>query len=383
MRILVFDPIISGHHLEYLHHLYMMAVNRPQDDFVFAVHPDFEKKRSLLEWPSADNISFDTLVPVKEQNGNSISELLKASWRLCKQLKMYVRKHKADRVFTNNIISFVPFAPLFFGGGVTISGIIYHIYLYKQKELSRIQRFFNKFKYQIMSNGKIFGSVLILNDQESAETFNREYKCKKFVGLPDPYVPIKTEGLFGFRKKYNIPASAKLFAHFGGLAKRKGTLDIMNSIESLDEHSRSNYWFVFAGAIKDEMKESFYKMYHDLEKGSHIIVKDEFCSFEYLASLCEACDAILAPYHETDLSSGMLGYASQFGKPLIVPSKGLVGKLVRQYKLGMGLDTIDNQSLCEAYKRVGTEKCVITNDYIENNNVESFQGVISKYLCER
>lgn len=380
MRILIFDPIISGHHLEYLHHLYMMAVNRPQDDFVFAVHPDFEKTRSLLEWPSADNISFDALYSIREQNGHSTSELLKSSWRLCKQLKTYVRKHKADKVFTNNIISFVPFAPLILGRGVTISGIIYHIYLYKQNELSRVQRAFNKFKYQIMAHSKVFGSVLILNDQESAETLNREYKCNKFVGLPDPYVPVKTEGLFDFREKYCIPSSAKLFAHFGGLAKRKGTLDILESVRSLDEKSRNNYWFVFAGAVNDDIKDSFYKMYHNLVKDCHILVKDEFCSYEYLASLCEACDAILAPYHETGMSSGMLGYASQFGKPIIAPSNGLIGKLLRKFGLGFGLESIDDYCLCESYKTVSTNSFIITKDYVKANNVKSFQEVISKCL---
>lgn len=382
MKILIFDPIISGHHLEYLHHLYMMAVKQPQDSFVFVVHKDFEKRRVLMDWPMAWNIIFDTVPVIKEQRNSSIIEMLKSSWRLCGALRYVVDKHNADRVFTNNIISFVPFAPLFVHGGVDINGIIYHIYLYTQGNASKLSRVLNRFKYQIMARSKAFGKIYILNDQDSADALNEEYKCNKFVGLPDPFVPISTESTFNFREKYDIPQTAKVFAHFGGLAKRKGTLDIIQSIRSLDNEKRSNYWFVFAGVVSEEIKDSFYHIYDELKNDSHIIVKDEFCSYEYLASLCQACDAILAPYHETDLSSGMFGYASQFGKPLIVPSQGLIGKIVRQHNLGVILGAINEKALSESYDKVVIGRCIVSKDYLEENNVEHFQEVISKNLCK-
>lgn len=380
MKILIFDPIISGHHLEYLHHLYMMAITRPQDRFIFVVHPDFETKRSLLEWPVSDNISFDTVYPIKKEKGTSLFKLLRSSWRLCKILKVYVGKHGVNKVFVNSIIGFVPFAPLFLREGVSISGIIYHIYLYKQDHVSKLSKILDRFKCQVMARSKTFGKIFILNDQDSADVFNREYKCNKFVGLPDPYVPIEVDDTFDFRKEHSIPPSAKLFAHFGGLAKRKGTLDILKSLKLLDKSGQRNYWFVFAGAIKDDIKESFYQMYDELKNDCHIIVKDEFCSYEYIASLCMASDAILAPYHQTNLSSGMFGYASQFGKPLIAPSQGLIGKIVRQYNLGVVVDLIDEKSLCEAYDKVTRQNHEILKDYTVTNNVRNFQMLISKHL---
>lgn len=360
----------------------MMAVKRPQDSFVFAVHKDFEKRRMLMDWPKAENIIFDTVPVVKEQKNSSIIELLKSSWRLCKALRYVVNKHDVDRVFTNNVISFVPFAPLFLRGSVSISGIIYHIYLYTQDNASKLSRVLNKLKYNIMARSTAFGKIFILNSQESANLFNELYKCNKFVGLPDPYVPIKTGGTFDFRKENNIPSSAKIFAHFGGLAKRKGTLDIIKSIRFLDETSRREFWFVFAGVLNNDIKDLFYHMYDELKDDCHIIVKDEFCSYEYIASLCLASDAILAPYHQTDLSSGMFGYASQFGKPLIAPSQGLIGKIVRQYNLGVILDSVDEKALSESYDKVVPDVCSISKEYMEENNVENFQEVISKNFCK-
>jgi len=380
MRILIFDPIISGHHLEYLHHLYMMAVEHKEHEFVFVVHRDFEQRRALMDWPESKNISFDFLPPFSEQANNSTIELLKTSWRLCKLLDKYVKKHQANKVFTNNLISFVPFVPLFLGRGVSVSGIIYSIYLYNVQNFSKFQRRLNVFKYQVMARSRSFGTVLILNDPESADILNHKYKCDKFVGLPDPFVPIMAEKTVDFRKEYNIPSSASIFAHFGGLSKRKGTLDIMKSIRLVDETSRRNYWFVFAGVVYDDIKEIFYQMYDELKDNYHIIVRDEFCSYEYLASLCQACNAIIAPYHKTDLSSGMFGYASQFGKPLISPSQGLVGKIVEQYGLGLKINSINEEMLCEAYGKVANEKMEVTKDYTLKNNVRSFQRVISNFM---
>lgn len=382
MKILIFDPNISGHHLEYLHHLYMMAMGQKEHEYVFVVHRDFEQRRTLMKWPESKNISFDFLPPIKEQAKNSIVEMVKASWSLCKLLSKYVKKHQAKKVFTNNLISFVPFAPLFLGRGVTISGIIYHIYLYKETELSRAQRLLNAFKYQVMARSRAFGSILILNDPESADVFNHKYKCDKFVGLPDPFVPISTESTFNFREQYGIPQTAKVYAHFGGLAKRKGTLDIIQSLRLLDREKRNNYWFVFAGVLNNDVKDAFYQMYDELKDCCHIIIKDEFCSYEYLASLCQGCDAILAPYHETDLSSGMFGYASQFGKPLIAPASGLVGKVLKKYQMGFGLDSQGVTSLCKSYDTVRVIGD-IPKKYIIDNNVETFQNVISNYLCKR
>lgn len=293
-----------------------------------------------------------------------------------------MKKHQAKKVFTNNLISFVPFALLFLSRGVTISGVIYHIYLYKEQQLSRVQRLLNVFKYQVMARSRAFGTNMILNDPESAEVFNHKYKCDKFVGLPDPFVPISTKSTFNFREKYGIPQTAKVFAHFGGLAKRKGTLDIIQSLRVLDIEKQRNYWFVFAGVLNNDIKDAFYRLYDELKENCHIIVKDEFCSYEYIASLCLASDAILAPYHQTDLSSGMFGYASQFGKPLIAPSQGLIGKIVRQYNLGVILDSVDEKALSESYDKVVPDVCSISKEYMEENSVVHFQEVISKNLCE-
>lgn len=58
MRYLIFDPTLSGHHLEYIHHIYLGAIQRPEFEYVFAVPEDeWQQVKDNQEWPPANNIS--------------------------------------------------------------------------------------------------------------------------------------------------------------------------------------------------------------------------------------------------------------------------------------------------------------------------------------
>ena len=78
------------------------------------------------------------------------------------------------------------------------------------------------------------------------------------------------------------------------------------------------------------------------------------------------------PYHITNLSSGVIGYAALFGKPVIGPSKGLLGHLINKYQLGETVGTPINKSflniqLCTPRK---------TDLYINENLLTNFIKLI-------
>ena len=56
--ILIFDVEISGHHLEYLYHIYSLAI-KSNDRFIFCLPHEFEKVKEQFEWKQSDNIIFD------------------------------------------------------------------------------------------------------------------------------------------------------------------------------------------------------------------------------------------------------------------------------------------------------------------------------------
>lgn len=56
--ILIFDYQLSGHHLEYIHHLYMAAIKEKNVNFVFSLPNNFQEISNVLDWPSSPNVAF-------------------------------------------------------------------------------------------------------------------------------------------------------------------------------------------------------------------------------------------------------------------------------------------------------------------------------------
>ena len=103
-----------------------------------------------------------------------------------------------------------------------------------------------------------------------------------------------------------------------------------------------------------------------------------FCDYSFLGELCFECDAILAPYLDSARSSGIIGHASQYHKPIIAPSSGLIGRLVKKYKLGYLLPTISPYSLCDAYRQLRIKNySPLDIEYLLSHDVQFFMDTIS------
>ncbi|UKK67567.1 glycosyltransferase family 1 protein [Prevotella communis] len=381
MKVLVFSHLTGGHHLEYLHHVYDVAAMSPGDNFVFLLPQSFIDVRDKFIWEPLSNVSFDYFEDSKFlDDPSTISQMFSNSYRICKYLGRYSKENKVDVIYSNHMIVFVPFAPIFIKQA-KIVGVIYRIFLHEIDELSWKQKTLDRIKYFIMSCFKVYKRVLILNDQESADQLNSLYHTNKFSFLPDPYLPLRSENVTDIREQYNIENSKTLFVHFGAMNSNKGTIEILLSVRELTQDEKEKYTFFFAGRIAEDIREEFYNLYERLKDRVQIVVIDQYCDYDFFASLCTACNAILTPYKRTSQSSGLIGYASQFGKPVIAPSKGLLGNLVGKYKLGLLINDCTPQSLISAYKKVENSQFVSPSKrYCDDNSIESFKEHILKNI---
>lgn len=382
MKILIVEPFITGHYLEYLNHIYKMTLDMPDDEFVFVLPISFSKARSMFEWPKNKKVTFDLSLPAKDRIGGKLSLLgsLKKSIGTVQLYKQYCKKYKPDGIFCVDIMTMVPFLPLLVYDKIKVIGIVYDIYLRIEK-LPLRTLVANMARYFVLSKSKLFHRVFILNDRRSADSLNQKFHTHKFSYLPDPFVPINTQG-FDYREEYGIISEKMVFAHFGSLTRRKGTIDILSEIKSISKDKLSNYVFVFAGRVNQEIKEEFYSFASQIKYDTTIIVKDEFCDFDYISSLCRAANAILIPYRDTCKSSGLIGYASQFSVPVVTYSSGLLGELVRKYKLGLEIESITE--LPEALERIKEGDCIKpSNEYCLDNQVANFQKMIKEAFLSK
>lgn len=376
MKLLIVEPYITGHHLEYLHHLYMMSFKMPQSKFIFVLPSSFEEARSMFDWPENKNVLFDTSLPVQVRNAkhSSLIGSFKKSIYYSKLTKKFFGKYSPDCLFSLDIMTLVPFLPFYIRKVKTV-GIVYDIYL-RKPDLNPRTKFASLCRFLSLSRSSIFQRVFILNDGRSADELNQIFDTKKFKYLPDPYVPIKSTNN-DFRAQYGIDERSVVFAHFGSMTRRKGTLDIINVMSELSLEECSKYVFVFAGKVNDEIKAEFYEGVERNKNRVKMIIEDSFCSYDYLASLCSASNAILTPYHETCKSSGLIGYASQFRVPVIAYEGGLLGELITRYKLGTFINS--NHSMRDAFQMVAQNQVMPPPiDYCIENCVDNFTDTIKK-----
>lgn len=370
---MVFSFDILGHHLEYVHHLYE-KFRRSGEACVFVVPERFEELRGKLLWEAASNIRFD-LISREETDRYEQAGTLRKRFLLAQLLGNKIRQHRVCQVFCLYLSPFTS-SMWMIPSGAVLSGIVYQIPLYRE-QVSFLRRLRDFQEFSCYARNRKFGRVYLLNDPEGAERMNRKYRTEKFVGLPDPYLPLAQEHLPDIRARYGIPQDRTLFVHLGAMTWGKGTMDILHSLKGLGKEESSRYWFFFAGKVGPDIKSEFDASLRHLQGIVDITLVDDFCEYDFFAALCQACDALVLPYHRTSQSSGIIGYASQFGKPVIAPGKGLLGNLIRKYALGYMLEEVSVPALQSSYRAIAAGNVPApTRAYCEANTVSAFMESI-------
>lgn len=370
-RILIFDDQLNGHHLEYLHHLYEGASMYKSVEFIFALPLEFQELKDKLVWDESDNIIFH-LFQHDENNisGGAISK----SYKKSKLVKKVALKYSVNEVFLIALMGFLPAISFVLPKNIKISGIIYLIYLYRWRSSSLTLKILDSIKYLLLSKRDNIRSVFILNDKSAPIFLNKKFNTSKFTYLPDPFIPINESDIQNIRYKYEIPKNNIVYLHFGGLSLRKGTLKILNAIEILEEDDLRGKTFIFAGKIYPDIKGEFYNKYNNIRNKVQILCFDKFCDYSFLGSLCLSSDSILLPYSNTAQSSGIIGYGAQFNIPVVVPNSGLLGKLVKRYKLGYSTDISSSEKIADFIKNKSVDNYYknIESSYIVEHNISQF-----------
>lgn len=223
--------------------------------------------------------------------------------------------------------------------------------------------------FWLMAKNDTMNRVFILNDKTSACQLNHNFHTSKFTYLPDPVPEIEELKLSNLRSIYNIPDKNKVYLHFGRLTYRKGTLEILKAINIMDNKQLKEKTFIFAGRVYKEMHNEFYQLLELAKEKVQILVFDAFCEYDFLYNLCYTCDAILMPYQQNEMSSGVLGYAAVFNKPVIGPDGGLIGNIIKKYHLGYCLPAVNKNSIAQSLTQ---DICCDSSSYVKDNDVNNF-----------
>jgi len=371
-NILIFDHEIGGHHLEYIHHLYSKNVDSKHKKIIFLLPPKFELLKGGFIWPKTENIhifylSSDDISSLKNKSGISKSLIIS------KIIKKAVNKYNIQKIFLITLMSVLPFLPFLLNKKIKVSGIIYLIYLYRWKKSNFLSKGSDLLKYFILSKFVIFDNLFLLNDQISPVIINKKFKTTKFKYLPDPINVNNHNATFDLRSELKIDKSSVIYAHFGALDERKGTLEILKAISLSNLTLKDKRFFIFAGKINHSIESEFYQLVEQLKTKAIIYVYNQFVDSGFIASLCSTSNYLLIPYKNICQSSGVLSYAASFKVPVIAPGLGLLGKLIKRNRLGYLLKDGSSNSIKDFLDSEDKFNDIeVSNNYTKGRSINDF-----------
>lgn len=368
--IIFFQPTINGHYLEYMHHEYMESVAHEEIKIIFIVPSSFKQKKNMLKWPPANHIEFSYLTD-DEENKCKVTSKFKQAINQTLISRKYINKYNADGIFFNSLVNLMPVLPFFIPRGCKVSGIIYNNYLWNTTEGS-IKKFVNYTLYKLFAIHRSFHSIFLLNDEKSVEVLNARHKVRRFKYLPDPIQDIDMLKIINVREKLGIKQSDTVFLQLG-IQNRKHALDILSAIDMASDESLNNKAFIFTGVFANGIEEEYKMRIKKLRSKAKIIDLSGRIPFDELYNLFSISDFCFALYDNTSMSSGVVGYSSFFGSNIIGPSQGLLGHLIKEYRLGICIDEITPQSILSTFTQ---SKIEVDREYCKTHRVEDFNYCI-------
>lgn len=365
--IIFFSQSVKGHYMEYLHHEATLAAQDSKNKYYLLVPSGFEKRKSMLEWPTAQNIEVVYLTN-KEAQECADPGVLKGSWAISKTLRKYSKQLHADYVFLNTLINGMPFLPFFLPKRTKAIGIIYGIYLWQKQEISSMRWLSYEAIYWLFAWSNKVSGVFLLNDNHSATILNKKFSTDKFFHLPDPIPDIEPNALNDIRADLDIRNNDIVYLQFS-LERRKHTLDILDGIAELSPQELENRVFIFTGVLKPDIENEFNQKVNELRGKCKLIVETGHIPYERLYKYCKISNYMFILYDNAHMSSGALGYAAFFNASIIGISKGLVGNLIKTNDLGMTIDEISPLQIKNAILNFNT---ISGKKYADSHTVSGF-----------
>lgn len=375
MKFLIFEPHISGHHLEYILHMLTYANScQSGKTFYFILN---EKYESMLinNHILSDNV---TIEYISHQYAclTTNSHWLLSSYKLSKCLKFYHKKFNPDKIILPWLYIMLPILSIFIHKKRIFRGIIYNCPKLKEEKFLKKLKNYVLFRHIFKSTS--FDRIWLLNNSTLAERLNKKYNTNIFFTLPDPINIIESLNN-SIINKYRNTDKIILF-HGGSMTKDKGTIDFIDALKKMPKDYQNKFIIIFGGRVGDPIDRQYLLDFIKNNPSFQIIYDDKFISYQNLCSYISISDYVVIPYKRIQQSSGILGYAALYNVPVIGPKKGLLGQLIIDNNLGITLSDTSpkylSDRLMKINKKVIKHKNLKSEQYVSTNSIKNFVAEI-------
>jgi len=372
MNKIIYDSTITGHHSEYISHMVDFLVSIDSNDkYFFIVNGEFSDKFPEIIKHSKGIPHIEWIfIPKDEIKKIYRSGMLLRSFVEFKLVNRYAKSLVADHVYLMyfNVfqLSLSIIKPKF-----TVSGILFlQFYRMSKSSLKERLKYYRKYlTTKFYASNNTITDIFILNDVNTVKYLNTEFRTSKFQMLPDPIPQLTPLKNFEIREHYRIEKNRKIFLHIGSLGERKGTFEIIDSLQYIAQDKSADICILLVGRSTNTTIDKLLRdkiLLSQTGSDIKIIWDNQFVSNSMMRSLFDQSDVVLMPYKNAEASSGILGHALNSRIPVISTGTGLLRELISELKVGILLDEVSALSIAKAIENIDTE---IFND---NTNLINF-----------
>jgi len=370
-HVLVLEPDARGHAEEWLQHIVRFVRDYPADVEVTLAVPQSLASRLAAEAAGHPRIHVHAL-SASEVERCLHPKLAIGAFARWKVMRRCLAASGAQEAFFLCIDSLtLPFAlGLGVGRGRRASGILFRPSVHYEtfgRGLAtlgeRVRDWRKRVLYPLMLKNASVGTVHTLDPYFPEYARERYIAGDKVVALPDPIA--ETAGDHGGKPRTpRFPHDRVAFLLFGELTQRKGIVELLEACARLNPEAAKRIAVLLAGRIDPPLEGKVRDLIRSVRMARPelwIEIDGRRLSFGELAAAVDACDVVLAPYQRFVGSSGVLIWAARMLRPVITQRYGLLGRLVRDYGLGMAVETTSPDAIAEAMEhaaRVGAKTLI-------------------------
>jgi glycosyltransferase involved in cell wall biosynthesis len=362
-KILIFEPEAEGHSLEWLEHIMLFVASERRNIQLWLAVPQTLQRALAKTLPAeaADRIHLMALTAA-ECRACTARPLTRAGFARWWTMRRYLRRTAAQHGFflTIDLVS-LPLALGLGADGRRLSGILFRPSVHYGEigpyrpgigECMRDAR--KAILYRLMLRNPAVERVLSLDPFFPDHAHVHYRGGEKVLALPDPAHPPVAPATSDNSGDF-VPAGRTGFLLFGYLAERKGPLAVLDALLLLPPEIASRVAVLFAGRVDPHLRERLDQRLAALARHCPDLwlrIDDRRLEPVELAALVRRSDVVLAPYQRFVGSSGVLLWAALNGRPVLAQDYGLVGRLTREHRLGVSVDSCDPSRLAYEMARM-------------------------------
>lgn len=240
---------------------------------------------------------------------------------------------------------------------------IVHIPAQSFKSKIKLSAKFLLLKTTLSLNSNI-SKLFILNDHGGAGSLNKRLfggtrEVFSFLADPVDEKRLPDENFYSVKQKHALNGSAKNLLITGSIDAKKNIGNILAAICELP--ANVSVRLIIAGQVRPSYKAEFdaimqsFRERNDLQGQITITTVPKFLTQQEFDEYMLAADIVLMAYKDFYSSSGILGHAAKYKKPVLGSSIGLINDLIQQYEIGVTADPNDVKSIRQSIEQILTK----------------------------